>query len=307
MLAPMRVLLAVLLFAVGCDTKAAPSEPARAAARPEQASREHETCGATLHCADGLRCVDHTCRRTARSVVGDYHAAVGAAAHARGDHAAATAAYAAAVTQYESEKVEIPTDLDCAHGAALAAGKSNKENAEQAARVLHRCLLASPAGSSLRTAALGALATLADAGLDPAQLAGTKPADVYLTKAAAKPSADKLAVEVQLVPMPPKTGATIVAKLGDDAVKAQLVDCWKQHSQATGQSQLVGSTVAASVYVPAEYEDEPGRHAWKTVAIELPDAPQMIGPRCVAKVADAALKTVKPLETMSSKVTIVIK
>ena len=74
----MKAMLVVLAFALGCDTKATTAEP-QAVARPEQKSKEYESCGTSSHCGENLRCFQQTCRRTARSVVGDYFAAVGTA------------------------------------------------------------------------------------------------------------------------------------------------------------------------------------------------------------------------------------
>ena len=141
-----------------------------------------------------LRCFEHACRRTARSAVGDYFAALGAQLRAKGDVEGAIDAYNRALGHYDTEKIALPPDVDCAYGAALAAGKTSKEHAELAARVLHRCMLAVPVGSHLREQALADAATLADAGLDPLALGRNALADVYLTRAPQKPTTDKLQV-----------------------------------------------------------------------------------------------------------------
>src|SRR5687767_11533373 len=117
--------LPLLLLLLACDTKATANDPQTGGgARAEQKSREYESCGATLHCAENLRCFDNTCRRIARSAVGDYYAAVAAAALNRGEAEIAIAQYAQAINQYEAEKVAggVPPEIDCAYGAALAAG-----------------------------------------------------------------------------------------------------------------------------------------------------------------------------------------
>src|SRR4051812_11248303 len=159
-------IVALLALCAACDSKATASDP-QATARPEQKSKEYESCGASMHCADELRCFDQTCRRTARSAVGDYFAALGSQARAKGDNEAAIAAYTSALGHYDSEHVPLPPDIDCAYGGALAAAKTNRDHAELGARVLHRCLLAVPTASSLRVQALSELATLSDVGLDP--------------------------------------------------------------------------------------------------------------------------------------------
>src|SRR5882757_7660024 len=112
--------VAVACWTAGCDTRATASDPT--SGRADQRSREYESCGASAQCADDLRCFDHTCRRTARSTVGDYFAAAGAAAKQHGDLDGAIAAYAAALGHYDAEKIALPPDVDCAYGAALAAG-----------------------------------------------------------------------------------------------------------------------------------------------------------------------------------------
>ena len=182
--------IAIVTLVAGCDTKASASDPQSAGPRPEQTSREYESCGASLHCADDLRCFQNVCVRTKRSTVGDYHAAVGAAALARGETGAAITAYSAALGHYNAEKVSVPPEIDCAYGAALAAGKDNKDHAEQGARVLHRCLNGSPIGSAHRAAAIAALATLNDGGLDPLLLGSDKEAPQYLTKGPVMPALD---------------------------------------------------------------------------------------------------------------------
>src|SRR3982751_222402 len=170
----MRNLWVLAALAAACDSRANATDPA-GGGRADQKSKEYESCGATMHCQDDLRCMDHTCRRTARSTVGDYQAAFGAAARARGEIEPAIAAYAAALGHYEAEKLPVPPDVDCAYGAALAAGKQiKKEYAELGARVLHRCVLAVPPSGAMRETALGALATLADVGLDPLLLGASK-------------------------------------------------------------------------------------------------------------------------------------
>ena len=103
----MNRLTCVVLFALAaCDTKATAGDPQTGTGpRAEQKSREYESCGATLHCQENLRCFDNTCRRTTRSAVGDYYAAVAAAALRRGEAEPAIASYAQAINQYEAEKV----------------------------------------------------------------------------------------------------------------------------------------------------------------------------------------------------------
>jgi hypothetical protein len=309
----MRVALVVCLLgsvaiaAGGCDSKATTSDPT-AGAKPEQKSREYESCGASLHCMDNLRCFDNVCRRTARSAVGDYHAAAGAVARGKGEHEAAIAAYDQALKQYGAEKLEVPPDVDCAYGAALAAARGKRESAELGARVLHRCVLAVPAGSSLRDRALAQLALLAEVGLDPLALGGGKLADVYLTKGPQRPSADKLTVSATAnPPTNSRSYALVSARLVEPALKAPLVACWEAYSAAAKKDALAVTLPIKVAYIASEYEDEPGRWITKVDATPGLAGPEAAADACVRQVVEPALKELKFVDGFNTKVTITIK
>ena len=80
-LVAMRIVFALLVLAAACDSKAKASDPG---AHAEKA-KELESCSTSSQCADELKCFDRECRRSARSMVGDYFAAVGANARVKGD------------------------------------------------------------------------------------------------------------------------------------------------------------------------------------------------------------------------------
>lgn len=308
----MRVLLAVAvtvaLGAVGCDSRATASDPA--ANRVEQKSREYETCGASSQCLDELRCFDHACRRTARSTLGDYYAAAGRYARGKGDTEAAIAAYAQALGHYDAEKIALPPDVDCAYGAALAAGKLKKEHAELAARVLHRCVLAVPAGGALREQALAELAGLAEAGLDPVLLGGSKLADLYITKGPARPSADKVAVTVTPTPMPTgKSYALIPDKVNADDIRRALIVCWEAYSAASKKDALTVTLGVKSSYIASEYEDEPGVFVVKLEPpVPLPaGTPEAAADGCVRQVLEPAIKGLKLTDAFVTKLAVSIK
>jgi len=301
-MAPMTRLALLLVVFGACDTKATASDPQTGAGpRAEQKSREYESCGATLHCAENLRCFDNTCRRVTRNAIGDYYAAVASAALKRGEAEPAITNYAQAISQYEADKASggVPPEIDCAYGAALAAGKAKKENAELAARVLHRCVLAVPVGSSLRMEAFDRLATLDSSGLDPVLLGATKTADLYLTKAAARPSADKINVTVSADPQPKKSMATITEKLTAADVKPGLIACW----EAAKKDSLAVTIGVKSSYVLSEYEDVPGVFVVKIEAPSSADA----GDACVRQVVEPVIKAMKMSDSFNSKITITIK
>jgi hypothetical protein len=317
MLRAMRVSLGVCLcisvaaavLAAGCDSKATASDPQGGAVKPEQKSRELESCGASLHCADNLRCFDQVCRRTARSTVGDYYAAAGAIARGKGELEPAIAAYAQALGQYSAEKLEVPPDIDCAYGATLAAGRAKRENAELGARVLHRCVLAVPSASALRAQAMASLALLGESGLDPLALGGGKLADTYLTKAPQKPSSDKLTVSASASPATgSKSYALVSAKLLDPELKGPLVACWDAYGAASKKDTLAVTLPIKVGYVSSEYEDEAG--SWYTKLGPAPSSlggPEAAADACVRGVVEPALKTLKFVDGFDTKVTITIR
>jgi len=68
-----KSVLALAASAVACDSRAKASDPS--SVRSDQKSKELESCSTSSQCQDNLRCFDNTCKRTARSTVGDYYAA----------------------------------------------------------------------------------------------------------------------------------------------------------------------------------------------------------------------------------------
>jgi hypothetical protein len=311
----MRALLGVCLVSVvavaalgagGCDSKATVSEP-QGGARPEQRSHEYESCGASMDCMDNLRCFEQVCRRTARSAVGDYHAAAGAVARAKGEHEAAIASYAQALGQYSAEKLEVPPDIDCAYGQTLALARGKRENAELGARVLHRCVLAVPAGP-LREQAMAHLALLAEVGLDPLMIGGGKLADLYLTKGPQRPSTDKLTVSASASPATgSKSYALVSAKLLEPELKGGLVACWEAYTAATKKDALAVTLPIKVGYAASEYEDETG--AWITKIDTTPglSGAEAAAEACVRQVVEPALKGLKFVDGFNTKVTITIR
>ena len=299
--------IVVLVLAAGCDSRAKASDPN---ARAETKSKEYESCGATMHCQDDLRCFDHACRRTTRSTVGDYFAALGAAQRAKGDLEASIDAYNRALGHYDSEKIALPPDVDCAYGAALAAGKAKKDHAELGARVLHRCILAVPVGSSLRDKALADLATLADAGLDPLALGRTQLADVYLTRGPSSPATDKLVVTVTANPVVAgKTFQVIPDKLAEPDMKAALVACWQAYNAASHKDAMAVSIGIKESYSPSEFEDETGTFTMKIdPAVAMPAGAEASADQCVRAAVEPALKGLTTLrDAFTTKLTLTIK
>jgi hypothetical protein len=300
------LLAGALALSVGCDARATSTDPQAAAPRAEQKSREFESCSATVHCADGLRCFEQSCRRTVRSTVGDYHAALGASLRGRGRPQDAVTAYADALARYEADKVEVPPDLDCAYGGTLAASKGKKEQAELAARVLHRCLVAVPVGSGLYTQALLDLTNLADEGLEPSALAKPQAADVYLTKAPARKRSDAVVVTATANPMPSgKTFALLLAEVAKPELRAPLIACWDAHLAATQKEELAVTLALKAKYV-AEYEDEPG-----VMAVTLESTGSAASAASAEECVKAALEPIKKTagfkDSATTKLTVTMK
>jgi hypothetical protein len=300
----MRGALVLCLVAAACDSRAKASDPPRGGQ-----SKELESCSTSSDCAEHLRCFENACQRTARSAVGDYFAALGAQLKAKGDIEGAIDAYNRALGHYDSEKIALPPDVDCAYGAALAAGKSSKAHAELAARVLHRCMLAVPVGSHLREQALADAATLADTGLDPLAFGRSSLADVYLTRAPQKPNTDKLQVAVTANPPPSgKTYHLIPDKLGEPDMKSALVACWDAYNAATHKVALAVSIGIKSAYIPSEYEDEAGTFSTKLdPAVTMPPGPEASADQCVRAAVEPALKSLALRDSFTTKLTITVK
>jgi hypothetical protein len=301
------MILVALGAAAGCDARAKASDPQ---AREDQKSRELESCSASVQCQDDLRCFDSTCRRTTRSNDGDYYAALGAAARTRGELDAAIAAYRDALARYDAEKVALPPEIDCAYGTTLALAKANKEHAELAARVLHRCIRAVPVGSSLRDRAFADLATLADVGLEPSTLVRTQPADLYLTRAPQRPAADKLAVTVTASPPPTaKTYQGVPDRIMAPDLHAALAACWDAYNTATKKDTLAVTMGVRSGVADSGYDDVPGQ---VFVRLDPPAAgmaaADAAADTCVRAAVEPALKTVDSVrEVFATKLTITVK
>ncbi len=304
-----RAVFALCVFAIaGCDSRAKASDPA--GGRAESKSREYESCSASVYCQDDLRCFEGVCRRAARSNVGDYYAALGAQLRTRGELAAAIDAYNKALGHYDSEKIALPPDVDCAYGSTLAASRAKKEHAELAARVLHRCVLAVPAGSVLRDRALADLALLTEAGLDPLTLGRTQLADVYLTRVPQKPATEKLAVTVTAMPAVDKKSFPLIpARIGQPDMRTALVACWEAYNQATRKVAMTVSLGVQSKYHPSEYEDEPGRYATKVEpGVALPPGPDANAEQCVRAAVEPALKSLSGVrDSFTTRLTITVK
>jgi hypothetical protein len=304
----MRILAAALPLALlaACDARAT---TAAAPARADLKSREHESCAATIDCQDGLRCFERACRRTNRSTLGDFHAALAAQQHRAGQHDAAYATYAEAVSRYGSENLEVPAEIECAYGRALLAGKSNPERAELAARKAHRCYWTSPAGGPLRAEALAVFAGLYDAGLDPAHVASEKAADKFLTRAAAAPDTARLAVGVVADPTPTgKSWPAVSARLSGADLKGPLVACWEKYYAAAHKPALAVSFGLKSRFVEnPDYEDE-GR--W-TVSLEPAQAlggPEAAADACVRAVVEPVMKKAEGVrDSFQTRVTLTIQ
>jgi hypothetical protein len=279
-----------------CNSRATASDP-QSEPRPEQKSREFETCSATPNCGPELACFDQVCRRTSRSVVGDYFAAVGARAFARGDADGAVAGYTEALAKYDADKVPLPPEIDCAYGAALAQNKARKEQTELAARVLHRCVLSVPVGASLRQRALNDLASLADAGLEPSTLAKTTLADLYLTRVPLLVNTTH-SVTVSAVPVPAgKSFVTVMETLNSDLSKSTLMNCWETFNATTKRDALTIEVGSKARYVEPEYIEDRGRFVISLDGTAGAGASaEVAADACVRTAIDAACKRVVGLK-----------
>jgi hypothetical protein len=235
---PARAALLVALLVAACDPRVPSTNgEALAAGAGVVLSAAGETCGATSQCADGLRCIGHVCRPARSSRLGDYHQAAGRAALARGDAAAASEAFARAVASYEADKLDAPAALLCDAGAALLRKKGDPRAAEQAARLLHRCVLTAPPGSPDYGRGLAELAELEALGLEPALLAKDQPGDMYLTRPAVAPTRPPAASLSPSVASNDKGYAAFI-ELARARASSALVACFETYAKATQKTRL---------------------------------------------------------------------
>jgi hypothetical protein len=285
----------LLLVVGGCDPSA--RSEARGGGLPsgDSRSREHESCGRTADCANDLRCFDGVCRSGELSVLGELHGAAGDRAMADGRAAEAADAFGAAAAQYEKDKLPVPARFLCAHGRALSKERG-AGRAELAARLLHRCLLGAPAGSSLHAGALAGLAALLDSGLDPAVVARPQPADAYLTRTPPAPPVESLELEVSVQSRSrASTFKRFSVFLKDSPeVKAALATCWSQNWERTRSDRLELTIPFRYGFSLDLYEDFAG--AW----IKVADAEAATDPD-VAEATACARAALEPLAEAEGK------
>ncbi len=289
------VALAVLALAgaPACDGKATASDPPAALAVVERVG-EYESCATSRDCSAGLRCFDQACRRSARSNVGDYHAAVGARALAEGKSDAAITSYAQAVARYEADKLGIPPEVDCGYGGALAAARATREKAELArARAAPLPDGHAPGLEPARARARGPRDPRRGRP-EPSHLALDKPADVYLSRAPAAPTTDKLKITAAGEPPPPGTSfALITDRVTAADLHGALVACWQPWFDATKKQALVVGLPIKVKYQASQYDDEPGSFSLALDPAPGGATPEATAAACVRAVVEPALATVR--------------
>lgn len=307
-MANLLVLASAMVLMAGCDARATSSDSLAVASRSDQKSREFESCAATLHCNDELRCFDQTCHRIIRSVVGDYQAALGAALRQRGKTEEAAAAYAAALARYDADKVPVPPEIVCGYGSTLAASRGKKEQSELAARISHRCVLAVPVGSSLYRQALTDLASLSELGLEPEVLAKAQPADLYLTRPALRRGVEAIAIVATAIPVPGgKSFGLVQTRINEADLRAPLIACWEAHFAATQKEEL-SVTFGLKGKQISEYEDEPGTYIMSFEPSQTASGgPGEIAEACVRNALEPIKKIPGLRDTISTKLTILMK
>jgi len=248
-------------------------------------SKERESCGSTRDCERGLRCIGGTCAG-GTSRIGDYYWAAGSAAAAKGNYGQAALAFAQAIERYPIDQV--PVGLLCAQGAALRR-QADARTAEQAARLLHRCVLGTPPGSDNYRMAMTELVELEALGLDPAILERDKPAETYLTKPTQKPGADNLTLQVTTAKPPTNrlAQAWLAVLKGDEGKKA-LVRCYEDYWNATRKP---STTLSLTFRYKAKFDEE--EEIYVGGALEIVPSAAATGPEATAtQCAATALSTV---------------
>ncbi len=234
----MRSTILLLALAAACDPSARTETRAGAPPPEDRRSREHETCSRSSDCAAELRCIDAVCRPSNVSVQGELFAAVGERALAGHKPREAAEAFAAAISHYETDKLEPPAQLFCAQGRAILNEPGvAAQRLELAARLLHKCLLAAPVASEPHRRAMADLASLIEHGLDPAVLARNQTADSYLAGTAPPPALDKLQVAVEVKSKSRSSSVRRVTRYLQEKpeVLGALASCWKASFEKTSE------------------------------------------------------------------------
>lgn len=274
-----RVALGVVclgLALAGCESRATPPAVAPAEGSPAQVIGEANPRVETL------------AKNTSR--LGEYHAAAGDTAAARGDHVAAAEAYARAAEAFRNDGVQIPTRIACQHGVALRRSASgDRGKSEEAARLLHLCVLGTPAGSEAVKTALQELAALEPLGFDPALLKRDSPADKYLTLPARLPTADQIVLDVQGLPTKAATKleTSWLAVVQGPELGPLLLPCLESYWNATQKDDVA---FAMAVIWKARWSEDAGD--WVGGTLELTIAPTLEGPALAA--AECVKSTLAP-------------
>lgn len=254
----MRSLIAALALLGACDPSAR-TEPRTGAPPPEdRRSREHETCSRSSDCAADLRCIDAACRPATVSVQGELFAAVGERALTGHKPREAAEAFAAAVSHYETDKLPPPAHLFCAQGRAIMHEPGvAAQRLELAARMLHRCLLGAPVGSEPHRGAMTDLAGLLEHGLDPAAVARTEAADVYLSGAAPPPALDRLELAVSVQSKSRASTLRRVTRYLQEKpeVLGALGSCWKARFETAREPTMQVTLTLKYGYDLDEFDD----------------------------------------------------
>ena len=209
------------------------------------------------------------------SRLGEYHAAAGDTAAAAGDNTAAAEAYARAAEAFRNDGVAIPTRIACHHGVALRRSASgDRGKSEEAARLLHQCVLGTPAGSDAVKTALQELAALEPLGFDPALLKRESPADKYLTLPPRLPTADQIALDV--LGSPTKAATKLeqswLAIVQGPEIGPMLLPCLETYWNATQKDDVA---FAMAVTWKARWSEDAGD--WVGGTLDLTIAPNLEG------------------------------
>jgi hypothetical protein len=214
--------------------------PGSAVTRPGVLSKEGESCTTTANCEDKLRCVGDVCRPQETSRLGEYFWAAGQVLLEKNQVPQAAEQLQRALSHFEADKKEPPAGLLCDYGAALRRKANDAKAAEQAARLLHRCLLGAPVGSPEHWRGLREISELEAAGLDPTLVARDSPADTYLVRAPSAPTVPQ-AIKVEVAKTQPSSDKGYegwVKLLEGDAARDALTKCFQDWAQKAQKSRL---------------------------------------------------------------------
>ncbi len=246
--------LCCLVLVLGCEPRAMVQTE-----DPLLLSAVGETCSAKSDCQENLRCRASVCVPAKESARGVYYLDAARETLSKKKWTDGILLLDRSMSRYEQDGVSVPATAYCYYGNALRKKTNGRQDNEDAARMFHRCLLQSAAGSSGYLWALEGLRELEAEGFDPEHLAATDLVTKYLTKAPLMPRLESLLLRVtSQSKIRSKSYQNVVSFLQSDDMRTTLFPCWKKHWTETKQPNMGIVVSIRNLFRQGAYEEDDG-------------------------------------------------